>query len=253
VPPRALAAVPDLERELDDLYGGPLELFTSARNDLARRLRKAGQSEAAERIRALKKPSVPVWTVNQLARRHRKEVDALLAAGERMRRAQEKVFGGSGAEVLREATAAEREAIRRLTQRAQAVLREEGRSASHAVLERIASTLRAAAVDVDAARHLAVGRLSGELDAPGFAAVAELAPPPRATKRRSDATAAVQTRRREAERRTLQSRVDRLERTLAEHEERARRAEETAAELRTRVERARAELDAAQRELDELA
>src|SRR3712207_8945925 len=39
VPP--LAAVPDLDQELDELYGLPLEDWTRARNDLAARDRKS--------------------------------------------------------------------------------------------------------------------------------------------------------------------------------------------------------------------
>lgn len=246
---RTLAAVPDLERELDHLYGGPLEAFTSARNDLTRRLQKAGQSDAAERIRALKKPSVPVWTVNQLARSHGEDVKALVEAGDQLRRAQEQAFGESGGAALRDATAAEREAIRRLTHRAQDVLQEKGRSASRSVLERVASTLRAAAVDPDAAALLVAGRLAGELDSPGFDTVAELAPP--AARPRKQSAAA--ERKRQAERRKLQGRVERLERRADEEESRAARAEEAAAAARGRAEQARAERDAARAELDELA
>ena len=46
-----LAAVPDLERELDGLYALPLDEFTKARNDLASRLKRAHQGEAAAAIR----------------------------------------------------------------------------------------------------------------------------------------------------------------------------------------------------------
>ena len=63
-----LAAVPDLERELDALYALPLEEFTKARNDLAARLRKAHQSEASDTIHALKKPTVAAWSANRLAK-----------------------------------------------------------------------------------------------------------------------------------------------------------------------------------------
>ena len=63
-----LAVVPELDTELDDLFARPLSEFTAARNELARRLRNAGQEDAAAGVQALKKPSVPVWTVNQLAR-----------------------------------------------------------------------------------------------------------------------------------------------------------------------------------------
>lgn len=250
--PRTLAAVPDLEQELDRLYGGPLDAFTPTRNDLARRLQKAGQAEAAERVRGLKKPSVPVWAVNQLARRRRDDVEALVSAGERLRRAQADALGGSGGDELRSATTAEREAVRRLTHEAQTLLREEGRSSSQAVLERVAATLRAAAIDPDAAKLLVAGRLAGELDTQGFAAVAELAPAPRTTKGRRASAEAAEARARRAEQRKLEARVERLERNLATHEERAERAEQSAAELRARAEQARAELDAARQDLSRL-
>jgi Bacterial capsule synthesis protein PGA_cap len=73
--------VPDLEQELDRLYSLPLDDFTDARNDLARRLRKAGQRPAAEAVAALRKPPVPAWAINQLARRHDEDVSTLLEAG----------------------------------------------------------------------------------------------------------------------------------------------------------------------------
>jgi hypothetical protein len=63
-----LASVPDLDRELDALYDLPLEEFTKARNDLANRLRKAHQSEAAAEVRGLKKPSVVAGAENGIAR-----------------------------------------------------------------------------------------------------------------------------------------------------------------------------------------
>src|SRR5919198_3502911 len=103
-----LAVVPELESELDDLFGRPLDEFTSARNELARRLKKAGQDDAAARVQALKKPSVPVWAVNQLARRHPDEVQELVAAGERLRTAQQQAFRGAGTDTVRAATVAER-------------------------------------------------------------------------------------------------------------------------------------------------
>ena len=250
--PRALAAVPDLDQELDRLYSLPPEEFTAARNDLASRLRKAGQGEAAERVRALRKPSVPVWVVNQLARRHAEEVAALLDAGERLRRAQEKALGGSGADAVREATAAERSAVRTLTHRAQALLRGEGRAASQQTLERVATTLRTAAVDPETAPLVAAGRLAGELDSPGFAAVAELAPPPRRRTKRQAKERDEEKRRRERQRRELESRLERLERRAREQDERVRRAEEAAAAARERAAEVRSELAVVRSELDEL-
>ena len=80
--------MPDVEAELDRLYALPLEEFTQARNDLARRLTKAGQADAAAEVKKLPKPSIPVWTANQLARREPGELRALLRSAEELRTAQ---------------------------------------------------------------------------------------------------------------------------------------------------------------------
>ena len=87
--PKSLAVVPDLEAELDDLYAALPADFTRARNDLAQRLKQAGQVEAAERVKQLRKPTVTLWAVNQLARRHPDDVRALLDAGEQLRVVQQ--------------------------------------------------------------------------------------------------------------------------------------------------------------------
>src|SRR5437762_3321038 len=113
--PLRLAVVPELDSELGRLYGLPLDEFTAARNELATRLRRAGQTDAAERVRALRKPSVAVWAVNRLARTHPDELEELLEAGRGLRDAQAKALRGTGADAVREATAAERTALRNLT------------------------------------------------------------------------------------------------------------------------------------------
>jgi hypothetical protein len=245
---RKLAVVPELDEELQRLYGLPLDEFTAARNELATRLRKAGQEEAAERVRAIRKPSVATWLVNQLARRHADEVHELLAAGEQLRKAQEAAFRGGDPGAVREATAAERASVRKLTRLAEQIGEDEGRSATKATLERVNKTLRAASVEPDAAPLLAAGRLPDEVESGGFEALAEIAPPPSAGKR--TATAKRDTgRARAAEVKRLKERLEKLERRAADLAERADRAEATAAEARERAEEARAEADAAAREL----
>jgi hypothetical protein len=171
-----LAVVPELEEELDRLYGLPLDEFTAARNELATRMKQAGQNAIATRIRELRKPSVAVWTVNQLARRHPDEVRALVEAGERLRTAQEAALKGEGADAVRAAQRDERDVTRRLTRHAEKLLGEEGRPASPQTLERVNATLRTAAVDPEAAELLAAGRLAEEPESPGFAALASIAP-----------------------------------------------------------------------------
>lgn len=74
--------------DIDALFQLPVDEFTSARNALANRLKAAGRADAASRVKALPKPPLSAWAVNQLYWRHRTAFDALLAAGDRLRRAQ---------------------------------------------------------------------------------------------------------------------------------------------------------------------
>jgi hypothetical protein len=239
-----LAVVPDLDQELEELFGLPLDEFTEARNELAARLKSAGQTEAAADVKALRKPSLPVWAINQLARREPDAIERLIAAGAALRRAQEQAFGGGGAEPVREATASERAAVRELTLAAEHLLQEQDRPATRTVLDRVAATLRAAALAPDTAGQLARGRLAAEVDAPGFATVASLAPPPskrRPAGRSSNPNVAA---RREHERRVrrLEQQLETLERRAADAAERAARAEEAASAAREAADAAAAEL-----------
>jgi len=184
-----LAAVPDLESELDGLYAQPLEAFTKARNDLASRLRKAHQAEAAAQVAGLKKPSVVAWTANQLAREKPKEVSALLDAGRRLRDAQQRALAGKAAtEDVAAASAAERDAVRALLASGRSLL---GTRAHAGLLDRLAQTLRAAAVDDQGRGLLQRGRVTEELQAVGFGPLEAVKPAPR---RRDDVTRAARER-----------------------------------------------------------
>jgi hypothetical protein len=169
-----LAAVPDLDRELDALYALPLEEFTKARNDLASRLRKAHQGDAADQVRSLRKPSAGAWAANRLARSSPDLVAELLAAGERLREVQQSSLAGKArAADVSDATARERDAVRALLTAAR---RELGRRASPQLLERLSQTLRAAAIDPQLAPALATGRLTEDVRAVGFGPLEAVAP-----------------------------------------------------------------------------
>ena len=175
-----LASVPDLDLELDALYDLPLEAFTKARNDLAGRLRKAHQSEAAAEVRSLKKPTVVAWAANRLARDEKKLTAALLEAGERLRDTQQRALAGNAKpEEVAEASAAERESIRALLSAAR---KHFGDRATSALLDKLSQTLRAAAVDAAARPLLEGGRLTEELKAVGFGPLEAVKP----TARRGD-------------------------------------------------------------------
>ncbi|MDQ3777817.1 MAG: hypothetical protein M3310_02955, partial [Actinomycetota bacterium] len=133
----------------DDLYGLPLDEFTRARDALARELRRAGKREAADEVKALRKPSVSAWAVNQAVRARPEEAKALVRAGGELRKAQRGAISGRDPEVLRTATRAHRSHVEELTEAARAALEQRG-SVAPAVLTRIAQTLRAASVDKEA-------------------------------------------------------------------------------------------------------
>ena len=95
-----------LDTSIDDLYRLPLNEFTGARNALAKSL-KGG---VAARVRALPKPTVVPWAVNQVYWRARGTFDRLMKSGEKLRAAQIAALEGRAADV-RAASDAHRRAI----------------------------------------------------------------------------------------------------------------------------------------------
>lgn len=236
-----LAAVPDLDAELDALYDLPLESFTKARNDLAARLRKAHQSEAAAEVRALKKPSAVAWAANRLARDDSKQVAALLEAGERLREVQQRALAGNAsADDVGDAATAERDAIRTLLTSARKQL---GAKATPALLDRLSQTLRAAAVDDEGRALLERGRLTEELKAVGFGPLEAVKPP----KRRGDEVARAARERVTA----LRAEARRLTAAARDAERAADDAASAAEILREEAAQKRAEADEAAAELAE--
>lgn len=234
-----LAAVPDLERELDALYASPLDEFTKARNDLAARLRKAHQSEAAAEVRGLRKPSVVAWAANQLARTEPDLVRRLVEAGERLREVQQRALGGGEeAAHVTEAAAREREAVRALVVAARAQL---GDRANAPLLDRLTQTLRAAAIDPAATPLLTAGRLTEELQAVGFGPLESVAP----ARRRDDEVGQAARERVGA----LRAEARRLVGEVRDAEQAAEQAEQAAGELRREAAEKRAEAERVASEL----
>jgi hypothetical protein len=157
----------------DELFGLAPEEFVAARDELARRLRREGDPEAARRVKALRRPPLSAWAVNQLARGREPALDQLLAAGQRLRAAHRAALAGGNAAELRAAARAEREAVAGLVATALARLREAGHPTTDATRDRVAATLHAAAASPEAADLVRQGRLTADLAPSGFAAVAD--------------------------------------------------------------------------------
>jgi hypothetical protein len=104
-----------LDSKIDALYSQPLETFVSARTELAKTL----SGDEAKRVRALAKPTVVPWAVNQVYWHARALYDAVIATGSRMRKAQVAALEGRSADLRsasedhrRALAAAVREAVR---------------------------------------------------------------------------------------------------------------------------------------------
>ena len=242
-----------VDEELDALFGLPLDEFTSARNDLAKRLR-ASDAEAAETVRTLPKPTISAWTINRLSREDRDGVTALLEAGAALREAQGRLLAGDDAsEPLRDAAARERNAVAGLTERAKAVLGEAGRAATQGTLDRIAATLRAAAVSDEGRKLVESGRLTTDLESSGFdlLAASEVPGPRRQARKSSESD-----RRRQDEQRRrkkdLEEQLRVAERAAREAKRESDRADQAAAEARRIAAGARAAADALAAELESL-
>ena len=233
--------------DVEDLYALPLDEFTAARNALAKELAKAKDPRAAE-VKSLAKPSVAAWAINQLARRRRSDVEALLDAGERLRQAQAGALGGGDPAELREALRAEREAVARLSTAAEEVLEEAGHSASVQTQNRISDTLRAAAVDDEGRELLAAGRLTKELEpGGGFDLLAAMAPAVAArAQERKGRDEQERKRDEERERRRL---VQEASRRVSDRRTEARAAEKEARAAEAAARKAREAADDAARRL----
>lgn len=156
--------MPKLDDDIDTLFKLPLTEFIGARKALAARLKQKGLASESAAVKALAKPSVSAWTVNQLYWRHRDAFDELIATGQRFHKAQ-----ASGKMVnMREALDARREALSRLSDLATETLRDAGHNPSLDTLRRIGTTLEALSAAASASNGPALGRLTEDIDPPGF-------------------------------------------------------------------------------------
>jgi RND family efflux transporter MFP subunit len=117
MPKSADAGSPDVEASIDALYRGALDRFTADRNALAVTLKKAGDKAAAERVKALAKPSSTAWAVNQAWWQHQDRFQAMLDAGAAQRKAHVAWTQGRQADV-RAAREARRAAVSEVTEAA---------------------------------------------------------------------------------------------------------------------------------------
>jgi hypothetical protein len=202
----------------DDLYALPLDHFTAARDDLARRLKADGDEDGARLVAGMRKPSVAAWALNQVARQDPATVDQLVDSHGRLRKATSR-------EAFEQASKLRQESVARLTEQAMAVL-EKG---SQQTRDRINRTLLAVANDEEGEAALEAGTLVRELEPTGVG-WGELglppppAPDPAEEKRRAVDEARGRAAKLEAEAETADQEVERIKEMLAQAKERAKKA-----------------------------
>lgn len=160
----------------DELYGLPLAEFVPARDALAASRRAAGDRDGAAAVKALRKPTLAAWAMNQTAREHPADVARLLEAGAALRAAQRDALAGDSTG-LREAGRVLGDLLQHVTGLAAGRLD----GSSPVQRDRIAATLRATATatatDGGAGDRLRRGVLVEDLDPAGFGLEGFEAPP----------------------------------------------------------------------------
>ena len=161
----------DIAAEIDALFQFPLADFTGARNALAKHLKSEGWTLDAERVKALAKPPAPAWAVNQLYWHDPKTFERLITLGERIRRVQTGQVKNAGLRALIEE---KKQMTAALLTKAAALLEGAGHAASPDTMRRVSATLEALAAWGDIEGAPAAGRLTADLDPPGFDTLAAL-------------------------------------------------------------------------------
>ena len=186
--------------DADALYGLPLDAFVAERDALAKRLRADGRRGEADEVKALRKPSVAAWAVNQVVRSQPKPARALWKAGDALIGAQDDLLAGrADAAKLRTAVEDERAALDALLDAARGLLTGEGHDLGDTTIERVRDTLHAGAIDAEAREEVAAGRAVRERAHAGlgaFGAAPPVAPASRgggASARRRDEAAGRET------------------------------------------------------------
>ena len=172
----------DLEEVVGELYGLDASEFVAARDGRARAARQSGDRGLADQVKALKRPAVAAWVVNNLVRQRPGEIERLVRFGESFRDAQASLAGDE----LRRLGRQRHQVLGALGQEARRLAEERGQPVSPAVERDVESTLDTAVTDPGAADAVRSGRLlralshagMGPVDLSGAVAAPEVAVAP---------------------------------------------------------------------------
>jgi len=143
----------DFDEVADELYAGDPAEFVPVRNQRAKEAKAAGEAALAERIRALRKPTLAATILNRRA--GSPELAELARLGDDLRKAHSALAGAE----LRKLTRRRQELVNRILQ--------DERSMSEPVTREVEATLEAVVADPEVAALALAGRLSSGADSTG--------------------------------------------------------------------------------------
>jgi hypothetical protein len=234
------------DSELDDLYRAAPEDFTAERTRLAKAAKQRGDTDAAKRIAASRKPTTSAWVVNQLVHEQPDARERLSDLGERLRAAHAAMDG----EHIRVLSGEQRRLVEELSRAALRLA--DVANPSAALRDDVTDTLQAAVADPDVTARL--GRLTKAEKWSGFGefgdtAVVSSTKPRPAAKPAEQATSAEQAEPAEdrGAQRAERERRDKARAVVTAAERAKAQADEALAERQSDLATARLKRDDAQR------
>jgi hypothetical protein len=149
----------DVADAFAELFSAAREDFTALRDTWVKRAKSEQQADVADQLRALRKPTVAAWLVNQVSRRYPDDVDALIEVGDELREAHHSLAGDR----LRSLSRRRQELSQTLTRHVRSVAESAGVSFSDSAVDQVETTWTTAAADSRAAEVLRAGHLSAAL------------------------------------------------------------------------------------------
>ena len=143
--------------DLDSLFAAPPAAFIAERKRIVAALKGAGRKDEAKEVERIPRPSVAVWTVNQIASRDPEVIRRLGAITARLQSAAGAEYGAAAAEL--------RQVLDDLRGEAAAVLAAAGHDdVGPHLVQRVIANLRAAAGSRETRATLEAGRLTRDVE-----------------------------------------------------------------------------------------
>jgi hypothetical protein len=142
--------------DLDSLFAAAPADFIEERKRIVAALKDAGRKDEAKAVEKIPRPSLALWTVNQIARRDPELVQHLGRITQRLQSATGPDYAAAAVE--------HRQALQQLRERATDVLADAGQEAAPHVVQRVIANLRSAAGSAETRGTLEQGRLERDVE-----------------------------------------------------------------------------------------